>query len=127
MSRPTASLLTVVLVFSALVTMPACGGGPLVDGMPADDHTLVMYGSERCGICQRFRRNLSRDRIDYVFVDVTRDAEGRSAMWQYIRRARPDAPGIRYQLSLNHTVIVLGERILVSPNYAQFKKFYAAR
>ena len=113
-----------LILCMAAIAMPACGGaqGQATAGQAvAERAKLVMYGSSRCGICHHFRRKMAKEGIDYTFVDVNRDPEGKSAMWQHVMRVRPKARSVRFP------VFAIGQRALVSPSYAQFREFYASR
>ena len=42
------------------------------------EETIVMYGADWCGDCRRAKRFFDEREINYRYVDITQDKEGRS-------------------------------------------------
>jgi len=85
---------------------------------PKAKRNVILYGSNGCGICRSFFKRLKKDKISYQFRDANKSEEHNRAMWKYVRQVRKEGRSIRYP------VIKMGDAILVSPNYAEFKRAY---
>lgn len=73
--------------------------------------SVVLYGSDMCGICVHVRRQLERDKVPYRFMNVRVDRVAQRTMWALVRSVQPHSRSVRFP------VVTVGDQILVSPGY----------
>lgn len=74
-------------------------------------NSIIMYGSERCGLCMSMKRNLDRENIQYTFYDVNTDSSRNREMWQKVRSVRQGSTSVRFP------VMEINGRVLISPSF----------
>ena len=79
-------------------------------------HAVQFYGSPDCGHCKYFSANMQKESIPFVFYNVRASQENNKIMWQLVHSVDPKANSVRFP------VLKLNEKVLVSPDYADFKK-----
>ena len=107
---------SIVCIVLMTLLMPAFTS--VAEAKPKAKRNVVVYGSNGCGICRSFFKRLKQDNISYQFRDVNQSEEHNRVMWNYVRQVKKGANSVRFP------VIKVGSAILVSPNYAQFKRAY---
>lgn len=80
--------------------------------------TVLVYGSETCGLTNNFRQKLEEEQTNYVFFDVEKDTNKQDEMFTKVNTFYPDLAVIMYP------VVDVNGSILVSPNISEFKKIY---
>ncbi|MBP47892.1 MAG: hypothetical protein CMH53_08120 [Myxococcales bacterium] len=100
-------------------TMGASSATPSARASVTSALKVVLYGSERCGICHGFRARMDRAKLVYEFVNVNASSSGNAMMWSLVRKERPMANRVRFP------VITIGSKTLVSPRYGDFEQAYA--
>ncbi|HON78177.1 MAG TPA: glutaredoxin domain-containing protein [Spirochaetota bacterium] len=78
-------------------------------------NSIIMYGSERCGLCMAMRRNLDRENLQYTFYDVNSDSSRNREMWQKVRSVRSGSTSVRFP------VMDVNGRVLISPSFSDVK------
>lgn len=76
---------------------------------------VLFYGSPGCGHCRKFSRNMQKEGVPFIFLNVINNENNRNEMWEKVRTIKPEADSVGFP------VIDLNGIILVTPSYEEFK------
>jgi len=82
--------------------------------------SIIMYGSERCGLCSAMKRNLQNNNISFTFYDVNTDSSRNREMWQKVRSVRSGSTSVRFP------VMDVNGRVLISPAFSDVQAALSA-